>query len=241
MELSRYSSKDWHSDLILSNFGILALSFQTLKYLSYTSKLWNSGLILPNIKNTLPNFWILVFSFKTFEDWSCTSKLWNSGLYPSKHCIYYLILPNIGTPLVLLTFNFSYIWIFILSFETLLLFSYPPEHWNSHPILIIIRNLILSSKTVEFFSYPFKHWNSDCILLNIWILILSFESLEFLSYSSNSQEFLSYLSKHWNSCLIFPNIWILINVYEYAVPTFLTCSQWLNSGGTGEVRSDVSM
>ena len=56
LELSRYPSKDWHSDLILSNFGILALSFQTLKYLSYTSKLWNSGLILPNIKNTLPNF-----------------------------------------------------------------------------------------------------------------------------------------------------------------------------------------
>ena len=214
MELSRYSSKDWHSDLILSNFGILALSFQTLKYVSYTSKLWNSGLILPNIKNTLPNFWILAFSFKTFEDWSCTSKLWNSGLYPSKHCIYYLTLPNIGihipfqnigTPLVLLLSN---IWIFILSFETLLFLSYPPEHWNSRPILIIIRNLILSFQTLEFFSYPFKHWNSDCILLNIWILILSFESLEFLSYSSNSGvlilsfkalEFLSYLSKHWNS------------------------------------------
>ena len=238
LELSRYSSKHWHSDLILSNFGILAHVLPNIEYLPYTSKLWNSGLILPNVKNTLPNFWILAFSFKTFEDWSCTSKLWNSGLYPSKHCIYYLILPNIGTPLFLLTFNFSYIWIFILSFETSLLFSYPPEHWNSHPILIIIRNLILSSKTVEFFSYPFKHWNSDCILLNIWIHL---KSLEFLSYSSNSQEFLSYLSKQWNSCLIFPNLWILINVYKYAVPTFLTCSQWLNSGGTREVRSDVSM
>ena len=215
-------------NVIIPNIGIFALILELLEYRScpckhwnfhvilqkiqafwsYPFKLWNSGLILPNIKNTLPNFWILAFSFKTFEDWSCTSKLWNSGLYPSKHCIYYLILPNIGTPLFLLTFNFSYIWIFILSFETSLLFSYPPEHWNSHPILIIIRNLILSSKTVEFFSYPFKHWNSDCILLNIWILILSFESLEFLSYSSNSGvlilsfkalEFLSYLSKHWNS------------------------------------------
>ena len=90
----------------------------------------------------------------------------------------------------------------------MLFLSYPPEHWNSCPILIIIRILILPFQTLEFFSYPFKHWNSDCILLNIWILILSFESLEFLSYSSNSGvlilsfkalEFLSHLSKHWNS------------------------------------------
>ena len=90
----------------------------------------------------------------------------------------------------------------------MLFLSYPPELWNSGPILIIIRNLILSFQTLEFFSYPFKNWNSDCILLNIWILMLSLESLEFLSYSSNSGvlilsfkalEFLSYLSKHWNS------------------------------------------
>ena len=191
------------------NFGILALSFQTLK-----------------------------IHFQTFEFWPFPLKHSKTDLAPPNFGILAYILPNIGTPLFLLTFNFSYIWIFILSFETSLLFSYPPEHWNSHPILIIIRNLILSSKTVEFFSYPFKHWNSDCILLNIWIHL---KSLEFLSYSSNSQEFLSYLSKHWNSCLIFPNIGILINVYKYAVPTFLTCSQWLNSGGTREVRLDVSM
>ena len=29
--------------------------------------------------------------------------------------------------------------------------------------------------------------------------------------------------------------------YIYAVPTFPTCSQWLNCGGTREVRLDVSM
>ena len=177
---------------------------------------------------------------QTLEFWPISFQTLYLLSHPSKHWNSYT-LPNIDLELLLsyscLTFEF---W-FCPLIETLLFSSYPPEHWNSRPVLIIIQNLIFSFQTLEFFSYPFKHWNSDCILLNIWILILLFESLEFLSYSSNSQEFLSYLSKHWNSCLIFPNIWILINVYKYAVPTFLTCSQWLNSGGTREVRSDVSM
>ena len=192
------------------------LFFRRLAFWSYPFKLWNSGLILPNIKNTLPNFWILAFSFKTFEDWSCTSKLWNSGLYPSKHCIYYLILPNIGihipfqtfgTPVVLLL---SKIWIFILSFNLniaiLILPSrtleFPPYTYNHPKSYLFLPNigiLFLSFQTLEFWLYPSKHLNSYLI---IWITGIQ------LSYSSNSGvlilsfkalEFLSYLSKHLNS------------------------------------------
>ena len=214
-------------NVIIPNIGIFALILELLEYRScpckhwnfhvilqkiqafwsYPFKLWNSGLILPNIKNTLPNFWILAFSFKTFKDWSCTSKLWNSGLYPSKHCIYYLILPNIGIhiPFQALVLLLSYSCLTFESFlilpsRTLEFLPYTYNHQKSYLFLPSITGILfLSFQTLEFWLYPSKHlnsylivritgilvlffqqWSSYLIFQSTGILVLSFQTLEFL-------------------------------------------------------------
>ena len=96
LELSHYPSKDWHSDLILSNFGILAHILPNIEiYLSYTS-----------------NFGILALSFQTLKIHFQTFEFWP---FPLKHSKTDLAPPNFGI-LAYIPPNIVFI---ILSFQTL--------------------------------------------------------------------------------------------------------------------------
>ena len=144
LELLEYRScpcKHWNFHIILQKIGILILSFQTLKFWPYPSKHWNTYLTHPNLGILALSFQTLKIHFQTFEFWPFPLKHLKTDLAPPNFGILAYILPNIGTPLVLLLSN---IWIFILSFETLLILSYPSKHWNSFLILSNIGILIVS-------------------------------------------------------------------------------------------------
>ena len=166
-EFWSYFVNHWNSDPILTNIGILILSFHWKQRIS--------GVILPNTG-------ILAYYLYTLVFWCYPSKRWNSyivllniwtlTLYFT-HWKFDIILRSIG----ILAYFYKHC-IFILSFH----WPYFYRRWNFYVTLLNIAVQAISLYTFKFLSYPSKLWNLDSIFIHTGIFILSFKTLSFSPY-----------------------------------------------------------
>ena len=157
LELWPCPFKHLNSGLILTQTGILILSFETLRFWPYFY-IWILALFVQTVEflsyTSIENIEILalsfqtmqfgplfihivlfIWSFKTLGFWPYFYKRWNSDLMIPKNGILALFFINTG--------------ILTLSFQTLEFLYFPSKHWNSGPIFytlhfgLILRNILL--------------------------------------------------------------------------------------------------